>query len=65
MKVYNYQTSRPIQGVCKQYAIWTREGNTSVPLIYFQRPSWIESDEAWEAIIDSIELNLPVGFQVE
>lgn len=64
MKVTHYHTAKPVSGICKQHAIWGREGSISSPLVYLQRPKWIKDDAAWEKIVESVRLNLPRGFEV-
>ena len=61
-------STKPLTNICKQPALWGdscgKHGNTSVPLIYFQKPKWI-SEESFLKIIESIHLNLPRGFKAE
>jgi hypothetical protein len=58
MKFSAYNISGPIDGVCKQHAIWGGTENQHMPLVYLQRPKWIKDDEAWQRIVDSVSLNL-------
>ena len=65
MKVHHYHVSGPIDGACKQSAVWARgkEGGHS-PLIYLQRPKWITDDAAWNQIVKSVRINLPRNLEV-
>lgn len=45
--------SDPIPGVCKQYGIWVETGNNSYPLVYFQKPKWID-DKHWDNLIANL-----------
>lgn len=60
-------STEPLSGICKQPALWGdgygKHGNTSIPLIYFQKPKWID-EESFLQIVKSIQLNLPKGFKV-
>jgi hypothetical protein len=66
IKSYSISTA-PLSGICKQPAVWGdvvgEHGNTSVPLVYFQKPKWID-DESFIGVVKSIQLNLPKGFNV-
>jgi hypothetical protein len=65
VKITHYHTSGPVDGMCKQSAIWVRgRGSSSYPLVYLQRPKWITDDAAWRKIVDSVSLKLPRGFDV-
>lgn len=65
MKVSAYAVSSPWPKVCKQWSVMAKdEQGTYWPLIYLQRPKWIEDDSAWEKICESIQLKLPKGFEV-
>jgi len=65
MKLESYGISKPTKNCCKQYAIWGTEGSHTSPLIYLQRPKWIKDDKCWKKIIYSIQLNMPLGMEVE
>jgi len=65
MKIESYSHSEPIEGLCKQHAIWIYEGCVTAPLIYLQRPKWIKDDSVWEQIIQSVFLSLPIDFEVK
>ena len=66
MKVTHYSVSGPLTGVCKQSAIWVSDGgNAHWPLIYFQRPKWIEDDAVWNQIVASVEIKLPQNIEVK
>ena len=39
--------------------------NAMYPIAYLQRPKWIEDDAAGEAIVKSIRIELPVGFEIK
>lgn len=65
MKVTHYYVGRPTEGMRKQQAIWARGRNEShSPLVYLQRPKWITDDDAWNKIVNSIQLMLPKNFEV-
>jgi len=65
MKVHHYHVSGPIDGACKQSAVWARgEDDVYWPIIYLQRPKWITDDVVWARIVDSVRLNLPNNFEV-
>ena len=65
MKVTHYHTCGPIDGLCKQHAIWVSgEDAPTSPLVFLQRPKWIKDDAAWAKIIESVQLRLPQGFEV-
>ncbi len=63
MKIESYSIVRPVQGICKQYAIWGNAGNRTAPLVYLQRPKWIAESE-WECIVKLVRLELPQDFEV-
>ena len=64
-KKYQISTS-PIQGVCKQSAVWASDGNSGLyPLVFLQRPKWIKNDEAWAKIVASVRLDLPYGTEID
>ena len=67
MKVSSYSISGPCKGICKQHMIIAKEENSNgyYPLIYLQRPKWIEDNECWEKICYSVLINLPNGFEVK
>lgn len=67
MKVTHYYTSGPVEGLCKQSAIWARgaEQNGHAPLVFLQRPKWITDDAAWAQIVRSVQLKLPRGFEAK
>ena len=64
MKIESYTVEGPIDGLVKQYAIWIKDNGCISPLVYLQRPKWIANDAQWLAIVHSIRLTLPVGFEV-
>lgn len=64
MKLESYSICKPIRGLSKQYSIYGRFGTTGTPLVYLQRPKHIKDDEVWETIVESIEVKLPVGFEI-
>lgn len=64
MKVKSYSVSGPVEGLVKQHAVWAEDGSTLAPLVYLQRPKWIANDVQWLAIVNSIRLDLPAGFDV-
>lgn len=66
MKITHYSVTSPWGGI-KQHSIMVRSGEDSncyFPLVYLQRPKWIKDDTAWEAICNSIQLNIPNNFEV-
>lgn len=66
IKLTHYHTSGPVDGLCKQSAIWGRgETTADSPLVFLQRPKWITDDTVWNKIVDSVQLNLPCGFEVK
>ena len=66
MKVTHYHVSGPIDGACKQSAVWGRmDEGVHWPLVYLQRPKWITNDEVWARIVDSVRLHLPKNFEVK
>ena len=71
MELVSYEKSGPIKGICKQNALWGEVKSDIVekhyyhtPLVYFQKPKWID-DGTFQTIIDSIIVNLPVGFELK
>jgi len=61
MKITRYSICRPVEGLCKSWAIWgggEKNGSAS-PLAYLTRPKWIKDDASWEKIVNSIKLDLP------
>ena len=65
MKIVSYGTSKPIDGLCKQSAVWMNDDSGScAPLIYLQRPKWIKDDAVWETVTKAVRINLPQGFEV-
>jgi hypothetical protein len=64
MKVESYSIASPAKGLSKQHVILANEGCTGAPLVYLQRPKWIADDAQWLAIVASIRLELPAGFEV-
>lgn len=64
MKPTTYEVSTGINGMCKSPAVWVPEGNDYASLFYIERPKWIKDDYAWSAILSSIKIELPQGFEV-
>ncbi len=65
MKVTHYHVSGPVSGICKQSAVWARgEDGVHSPLIYLQRPKWIEDDAVWNRIVASVQIRLPRNLEV-
>ena len=60
MKPKSYSVNGPINGICKQHAVWVNSGSVSAPLIYLQRPKWIKNDEVWNEIVKSVRIDLRV-----
>lgn len=58
MNIESYSICRPVKGICKQWAIWGNSGSKTYPLVYLQRPKWIDSDEGWETLMRSIRLDI-------
>jgi hypothetical protein len=60
MKITRYSICRPIEGLCKSWAIWggNDEDSSISPLVYLTRPKWIKDDASWEKIVNSIKLSL-------
>ena len=48
----------------KQFAV-IGSGATCAPIIYLQRPKWIEDNAIWETICQSVTLDLPKGFEIK
>ena len=49
---------KPINGICKQYGIWLNgiDGkNILAPLVYFQKPKWID-EKQWKEIMTKLNL---------
>ena len=65
MKVTHYHIEKGVTGLCKQHAIWGRDGNACAPLVYLQRPKWIKDDAVWEQLVNSIQLKFPKGKEVK
>lgn len=69
MKVTHYHVSGPVDGVCKQSAIWARgshgEQHAYSPLVYLQRPKWITDDAAWRKIVAAVNFKLPRGTEIK
>lgn len=64
IKLESYSLCKPIKGLSKQYSLIGRSGATGTPLVYLQRPKHITDDAVWETIVESIEVKLPVGFEI-
>lgn len=64
MLLKSYSVDGPVEGLCKQQAVWGHSGVRACPLIFLQRPKWIKDDSVWQKIVDSVKLDLPVGFEV-
>lgn len=67
MKIESFMYSSPRKGQSKQYAIiaMAKDSNRAMPIIYLQRPKWIEDDAVWLEIVKSIRLELPRGFEIK
>jgi hypothetical protein len=65
MKADSYHISEPIKSICKSHGLWISEGNGYAPLIYFQKPKWIEDEELWQRIVTSIRITLPAGTEIK
>jgi hypothetical protein len=48
-----YVFHKPIAGWSKSYAIYKKEGNSLMPMIYLRKPKWL-TDEEFEEFIKSI-----------
>lgn len=46
--------SCPIKGVSKSYALWVEDGVRFQPLVYFQKPKWINDNASWEKFIRGV-----------
>lgn len=61
MKKLNFESisyCKPISGICKQYGVWLNGlggKNVTAPLVYFQKPKWINEKE-WKEIMVRIGL---------
>lgn len=58
IKFKSYSYCKPITGVCKQYGVWLNEvdgKNVNAPLVYFQKPSWID-EKQWLEIMKQVGL---------
>lgn len=65
MKLQSYCTGSP-DSFSKQYRLdGLYDPNIIATLVYLQRPKWIKDDEVWKKIVDSIKLELPLGFDVK
>lgn len=65
MKLESYCIGNPCH-ISKQFRLdGFFEPNILSTLVYLQRPKWIKDEEVWEKIVDSIKLELPVGFDVK
>ena len=64
MKLTTYSVGGPVEGLCKQHAVWGSNGVQSCPLIFLQRPKWIKDDSAWQKIVDGVKLELPIDFEI-
>lgn len=66
MKIKSYFVSGPVEGICKQHAIWVSGDDASSlwPVVYLQRPKWFKDDVAWEKICKSIRLDVPEDFEI-
>lgn len=55
-----------IKNICKQPSLWGADEDTHElrPLVYFQKPKWIDED-SFKEIISSIRLHLPKDFRVK
>jgi hypothetical protein len=63
MKIERYYIGSPVEGLCKQRAIWISEGNQHTPLVYLQKPKHIKQEQ-WAEICNSISISLPSGFEI-
>lgn len=64
MKIKSYERSNGVEGLFKQNCLLISDGYKSCPLIYFQRPKWIKDDKQWEVICNSIQISLPLGYEI-
>lgn len=66
MKIERYSVCKP-SFYAKSFHVLVKEEGTIFhhPLIYLQRPKWIKDDKAWETIVKSVKLDLPVGFEIK
>lgn len=58
IKFESISYSKPVSGICKQYGIWLNginEKNVTAPLVYFQKPEWIDKKQ-WKEIMQRIGL---------
>ena len=67
MKLKSYSVCGPMLPQIKQHHILgaAADENAMYPIAYLQRPKWIEDDAAGEAIVKSIRIELPVGFEIK
>lgn len=61
--IKNIRRQGPIPGICKQYGLWLIEGNELKPIVYFQKPSWINMDD-WAKAMRELHL-IPEGHNGE
>jgi len=61
MQLENYDIAiKGLKGICKSPSIWgsVKGKNELVPLIYFQKPKWMDEDDFYE-IVRSVKLRIP------
>ena len=71
MKLIALEKSGPIQGICKQSGLWAEVESDLVvgysyvtPLVYFQKPKWIDED-VFKEIIKALTISLPKDFKLK
>lgn len=65
MEIESYSICKPIKGICKQRGLWIKQGSSTFPAIYFQRPKWVTDDKAWNQLVESLTITLPKDFKLE
>ena len=46
--------SAPVKGLRKSYALWVENGDQFQPLVYFQKPKWVNDNASWEKFIRGV-----------
>lgn len=65
MKLESYSVVGPCKPLWTGYAVIGTEGNASMPILYLRRPKAITDDSVWKAIVESLHLSLPDGFEIK
>ena len=63
-KLEKYSICSPNKHIKQSWVAGMFEPNILAPIVYLQRPKWIDDNEKWNEIVKSIRLDLPQGFEI-